>query len=182
MKSAMLIPVVGALLLAGCTSGGVSAPSQSPADEKPSTVAVDAAGPRPDAIPEGTWRIVHTRDAANAAGLSPQEITGAIGEGPGATFSLTLAAGRYSTFVAPQRRVPEVGDQGAEVGDKGTYVYREDGALVTTSESQGCPGCVLPITWSIEGDTLSLTLKQEGGVTTDAAERFVIDGAWTRVP
>ena len=68
------------------------------------------------------------------------------------------------------------------MGDKGTYVYREDGALVTTSESQGCPGCVLPIDRSIEGDTLSLTLKQEGGVTTDAAERFVIDGAWTRVP
>ena len=175
MKSAMLIPVVGALLLAGCTSGGVSAPTQPPADETPSTVAVDAAGPRPDAIPEGTWRIVRTRDAANAAGLSPQEITGAIGEGTGATFSLTLAAGRYSTFVAPQRRGPEVGDQG-------TYVYREGGALVTTSESQGCPGCVLPITWSIEGDTLSLTLKQEGGVTTDAAERFVIDGTWTLVP
>lgn len=56
MKSAMLIPVLGALLLAGCTSGGVSAPSQPPAEEKPATVAVNAAGPRPDAIPEGTWR------------------------------------------------------------------------------------------------------------------------------
>jgi hypothetical protein len=35
MKPAMIIPVVvGALLLAGCTSGGVNAPTQPPANEK----------------------------------------------------------------------------------------------------------------------------------------------------
>jgi hypothetical protein len=66
------------------------------------------------------------------------------------------------------------------VGDLGSYVYREDGALVTTSESGGCLGCVLPISWSIDGDRLSLTINQEKGGTTDAAERFVIDGTWTR--
>jgi len=41
-------------------------------------------------IPEGTRRGVRARDAANAAGLSPPEITGAIGESYEATFSLTL--------------------------------------------------------------------------------------------
>ena len=35
------------------------------------------------------------------------------GEGTEETFSLTLAAGRYSIFVAPDLGVPEVGDQGA---------------------------------------------------------------------
>jgi len=36
------------------------------------------------------------------------------------------------------------------------------------------------ITWSIDGDTLSLTFWDEEGVTP--VERFVIDGTWKRLP
>jgi hypothetical protein len=134
--------------------------------------AVDSTGPRSHTIPEGTWgQSVRTRVAGYRAGLSAAEITGAIGEGTQATFSITLAAGRYSIFVAPDIGV-------AEVGDKGTYEYRQDGVLASTSESDGCPGCVLPITWSIDGDTLSLTLDHD----RTTAEKFVINGTWTRLP
>ena len=45
MKPAILIPVVvGALLLAGCTSGGASSSTQPLAEEKPTNTATDAAG------------------------------------------------------------------------------------------------------------------------------------------
>ena len=172
MKPAIVILIViGALQVAGCTSGAVTAQTQPPTNEQAPSAAADAAGPRSETIPDGTWQSVRTRDAAKRAGLSDPEIDGAIGEGNQAAFSLSLAAGRYSIFVAP-----DVGK--AEVGDLGTYEYREDGVLATTSESEGCPSCVLPITWSVDGDTLSLTLDHD----RTTAERFVIDGTWTRLP
>jgi len=173
MKPKQVVSVlVVALTLTGCTSGTVTAPTQTPANQQGSTLAVDSTGPPSDTIPDGTtWQSVRARDAGRAAGLKPPELTGAIGDGTDATFSLTLVAGRFSIFVAPQRGV-------AEVGDLGTYSYRDDGALVTTSEGEGCPGCVDTIHWSIDGDTLSLTLQDKDAT---AAERFVINGTWKRL-
>ena len=58
MKPAILIPIViGALVLAGCTSGPNTAPLPPPANEKV-TPAVNSTGPRSDTIPEGTWQSV----------------------------------------------------------------------------------------------------------------------------
>ena len=54
-----------------------------------------------------------------------------------------------------------VNDQGRpRPGDLGTLAYDDQGRLVTTSNSEGCPGCV--ITLEMEGcrDTLTIATVQ----------------------
>ena len=64
-----------------------------------------------------------------------------------------------------------------EAGDLGSLAY-EDGHLVTTSDSEGCPGCVSELTWSRHGDTVAL--ERVTGASVVAMDRFIWLGRWQR--
>ena len=45
-----------------------------------------------------------------------------------------------------------------ESGDFGTYTYDDEGRLVTTSENEGCRGCVGVIEWTFADGVLTMEL------------------------
>ena len=71
-------------------------------------------------------------------------------------------------------------DSGAtDVGDLGSLTYEDDDRVVMTSDSEGCPGCVLTVTWSLEGDRLTLVMTPD--TTATPLERLVLEGVFRTV-
>jgi hypothetical protein len=119
-------------------------------------------------IPDGRYARTLTAADAEAAGLSSdlaKEFLGSDGELP---VAFVFDGDRFQHLVTNDAGVEEL-------GDLGTLSYDEEGRIVMTSESTGCPGCIGEFEWTIEAD--SLTLTDDEMTQPDA---FVVTGPYTR--
>jgi hypothetical protein len=125
------------------------------------------------AIPDGIFSRVVARDAALADGRDPalvDELLGADGELP---LSIKFQGDRYTVF--------DTADDGSTgPGDIGTQYIDADGRRVQTSESEGCPGCVSIIDWTLAGDTLTLSCAPVDKTDCVGDTALVIEGDWVR--
>ena len=74
-------------------------------------------------------------------------------------------------------------DADMTLGDPGTAGFDASGNWVTTSNSQGCPGCSATYQWSVEGSQLVLTLLDARnfiGPMDVLIGRLVTEGTYTR--
>jgi len=111
-------------------------------------------------IPTGTYVKVVARAEALAAGV-PEEFLDE--EFPGVD-ELRIT---YQIDDGGWMQLANYGGAGDRAGDRGTYTYDEDGRWITTSESEGCQGCVGVIEWSLDADTLTLTRDWDDEVYAD---------------
>lgn len=104
-------------------------------------------------IPSGTYTRTITRADAEALGVD----AGFIDEVIGPDDELAIAF-----EFTDDGRWTHLGDFTVagvlEAGDFGTYTYDDEGRLVTTSESDGCRGCVGVIEWSLADGVLTIEL------------------------
>ena len=116
------------------------------------------------------------REDAIAAGFDPElvdEFLGADGELP---IAFKVAGDRWTHFVTNDAGI-------AEPGDVGTSSYDDEGHWVTVSASQGCPGCVQVLAWSLVDSSLTLTLVSvDGQRSYDEDERLVVEGVYEQAP
>lgn len=175
---ALLLVGCLARLLPGCSSADPASPrAEAPAGPtttaSPGTVpgatptGASYDGPR---IPDSTWTKVVTEAQARDAGLDAGWLASNVGSDGVMPLTLRFLGDTWSITIGNDAGAPEVGD----VGD---VTYDEQGRLVTTSRSEGCPGCVATQTWSIAGDRLWLRFLGDSA-TADA--RLVAAGTWRR--
>lgn len=154
---------------AGATRSGVGTTSaESAVSSTPPLAGGGAPAAAGDMIPDGRYVRVATAadaEAANLAAGQAQEFLGSDGELP---LALEFEGLRMEHLVTNDAGVEEV-------GDLGTLDYPEDGRVVFTSESTGCPGCVATLEWSLEGD--ELTIEPSG---LPPVEAFILAGTYTR--
>jgi hypothetical protein len=169
------------LTISACGGGGTDA-SDEVADD--STLATQTSSPSPTTIatsevpvtiPDGTYSRVVVRADAIAAGFDPalvDKFLGADGELP---IALKVAGDRWTLFVTDDADF-------AEPGDGGSSSYDAEGRWVQISESQGCPGCVGVLEWSLSDGVLSLTLVPGEGQIYDDADRLMFTGDYEQGP
>jgi hypothetical protein len=154
--------VLGSALVAGRGDLPGTAPAHpSPAGD-PSALAEDGR-----VVPDGTWHRVITGSEVEALGVESRETVRHLGEDGRLPLALTVVGGTWAITIT--------GDDGTvEVGDLGHATYDDQGRLVTSSASTGCPGCEAVLGWRVEGDDLVL----EAADGLDAVERHVTEGRW----
>ena len=166
--------LVTALTLGGCggaeeASDAAAAAEQTTTAQTPTGSGTTAGTPDAERIPDGTYRRVVTEVDFDAAGLPEElreEFLGSDGEMPTA---YEFDGDRYTHYVTNDAGVEEV-------GDLGTVDYDDQGRLVTTSQSTGCPGCVGTLEWSFDGQVLDMITPPE----FDPVDAFVVGGQYTR--
>ena len=134
-----------------------------PVDARTATVA----SPSHPVIPPSNWRRVITREELVAAGADGAFLREHLGSADRLPVLLSLSrdvfsqSGRYA--------------DGWSGGDAGRVSYDDEGRLVLTSSSSGCPGCVLALDWRLEPGELHL-----GDATgmLDPIDRVVYVGTW----
>jgi hypothetical protein len=173
--------MAGLTVTAACSAGGSAASSgedaRTPAAETSTGASTGAApahdGPR---IPDGSWSTVHTIADARRQGLSPKDVREVFGEDGRFRVTLKIAG---STWV-------ELGDDDEDgvmvPGDGGALSYDDQGRAVLVSRSQGCPGCVGVLVWSLKGDVLSLRLAEADSpdIAGNPVDRLVNEGDFRR--
>jgi hypothetical protein len=154
--------VLGSALVAGRGELLPGPAHPSPAAGEPSVLAGD--GP---VVPDGTWHRVATEAEAAALGVPRRDVVRHLGDDGRLPLALTVVGDTWA--------ITTTSDAGAvEVGDLGHATYDEQGRLVTTSASSGCPGCEAVLAWRVEGD--DLVVKAADGL--DAVERLMTEGRW----
>jgi hypothetical protein len=126
------------------------------------------AAPVEGRIPDGRYARTLTATDAEAAGLSSdlaKEFLGSDGELP---MAFEFDGDRWQHLVTNDAGVEEI-------GDLGTLDYDEEGRLVTTSQSTGCPGCVGTMEWTLQDDSLTLSSDEMSG-----PDAFIVTGSFTR--
>ncbi len=150
------------LLVAGC--GGVQGDQGDGTGT--SQQSENAPGTR---IPDGRYVRVATLEDAEAAGLAADQTVitefGRDGELP---MALEFEGDGFRHYLTNDAAVEEL-------GDLGTIDYDDEGRVVFTSESTGCPGCVGTVEWSLDGDTLTLT-----PVDLPRIDALFVGGEYTR--
>jgi hypothetical protein len=169
-------------LLAAC--GQDTSSSEAGADATPPTTTTSSGGSRVDTpgpawtgevIPDGTYGKSATIAEAKRLGLEKDVAAEILGEDGSQRLEIKIAGDRYVHFVEE--------DAAMVVGDEGTATYDADGNWVATSESTGCPGCVLTFGWSLNGGRLTLTMLDttEAGDPVDVlVSRLVTEGEWAQ--
>ena len=164
--------------LAGCASGEAaeSAKGDNSASEStspsPSSESADApsdawAG---EVLPDSTWTKTVTLKQAKKAGVPQAEVPPNFGEDGLMPLTFVFESDSWAIMV--------VNDDGAaEPGDLGTLTYDDQGRLVTTSNSEGCPGCVITLRWEVVRDTLTIATVEKSG---DPLEKLILSGQWER--
>jgi hypothetical protein len=164
-RLALITILFTAPLLAGC--GDDSSPGKAAAPDEEQTTGTS------DRIPAGDYSKVATLAEASELGLPDalaQEFLGPDGE---TTFTLRFADDEWSQL--------QTEAAGPEVGDFGSLAYDADGDLVTTSENEGCPGCMYTYAWELDGDELTLTLVDNDSPDTPEdllVTRLVTEGTY----
>lgn len=169
--------ITSVLVLAAC--GGEEAQPETTAADTPSaeaTVQDQTSAPASDGaatddvarIPDGRYvRVVTTADA-EGFDVSPEQVEEFLGRDGELPMALEFDGDNYKQYGTNDAGVEEL-------GDLGTLAYPEDGKVVITSESSGCPGCVATITWSLDGqDYIQESMDPTG------EEAFLFNGRWTR--
>jgi TRAP-type C4-dicarboxylate transport system substrate-binding protein len=127
--------------------------AEPPADA-PSTT--EAEPSNVETIPPGTYSRVILRDEAIAEGFDPELVDAMLGPDGELPEAIEITTDGWVHHVT--------NDAGfSEVGDLGTYSYDEDGRLVLTSESTGCPGCVAVVDWTLANGILTLKFGDVDG-------------------
>ena len=166
------------LALAGCASGEAaeSAKGESPASESTSPSPSSASADAPsdawtgEVLPDSTWTKTVTLKQAKKVEVPQAEVPSNFGEDGLMPLTLVFESDSWAIMVAD--------DQGVdEPGDVGTLTYDDRGRLVTTSNSEGCPGCVVTLRWKVVGDTLTIAMVEKSG---DPLEELVLSGQWER--
>jgi hypothetical protein len=123
------------------------------------------AGPR---LPDATWFRVAAEARAAALGVPERAMAEHLGEDGRLPLALTVLDGTWAITIT--------GDTGeVEVDDFGTAAYDEDGDLVMTSASSGCPGCRAVLRWREAGHDLVIGSADE---RLGPVERLVTEGTW----
>ena len=164
--------LLGAILLASC---GDDTPRAASADPAAATPAASSPG---EMIPDGTYAKTVTKAQARAAGITDKGLLSELGKDGETTYAFKFAGDRWTVFIIEDGAAPEP-------GDLGTLEYEGEGDVAMTSESDGCPQCVIRYGWQLTGDTLSLTIvghESSGGPQELAVVRFVTEGDFTRQP
>ena len=119
--------------------------------------------------------VMITREAfeqAQEVGVDRSEIPPNFGEDGLMPLTFVLESDSWAIMVG--------NDQGMnEPGDIGTFTYDDHGRLVTTSHSEGCPGCVITLRWTAAQDELTIAMVEKTG---DPLEELILSGQWERVP
>ncbi len=157
-RGALLILSVALLTACGGGEGeSTIAPAQQDQASPDTAAPADAAG-----LPDGSYEHTATVEEAVANGFSRQEASAAFGPDGELPITFVFDGGTWQHIV--------VDDNGtSEVGDFGTYVI-EGNELITTSQSDGCRGCVGTYEYSFDGEVLSLTLATDNPDSEDARD------------
>ncbi len=173
-----LSPILPFLLLAGCASGQATteAADQPDLPHASSSVGTESTatesaygGPT---VPNSSWSKELTATQGRRAGMARTDVR--LHFGPDGLLPLTFQ------FLDGTWAISVTNDSGVvEPGDVGTLEYDDQGRMVMTSDSEGCPGCASTMAWTITGDTLSLEPVGQlpGG---EPLERLIMGGTWTR--
>lgn len=178
MNRCVVVPLVcGLVILAGCGSDDASSSaSVSPVpveSDAPATAQSTVAPAGTHAIVDGTYVRTVVRAEAIAAGFDApmvDEMLGPDGEMP---LTFKFQGDRWTIFVTDDTGV-------IEMGDGGTQGIDDDGQLVQTSESEGCPGCVIILDWAVDGDTLTLKCAPGDNPECQDGDKVILEGAWVK--
>jgi hypothetical protein len=154
-----------ALLAASCGGdGSVDAAADGPAQTSSSASATDPASTQvsTSALPNGSYEHTATLAEALDAGFSRKEVAEAFGGDGKLPITFTFEDGSWQHIVV-------LDDGTREVGDNGTYTV-DGNKLVTTSESDGCFGCIVTYRWTLDGNMLSLTVLSDSAGEEDARD------------
>lgn len=168
--------VLGVALLAGCTT--TTANTDDPADvagaastATPSEAAPPKAeydGPR---VPDGSWSRVATLAQAERRGLERAVVLPHLGPDRRMPVAFVVDGNTWTVLITE--------DDGVTlVGDVGTLTYDGQGRLLTTSQSEGCPGCEGLLEWKLTGDALRMWFATGAPAADDA--RLVHEGTFRR--
>ena len=102
-------------------------------------------------FPTGTYTVLANRAEALAKGFNNRQINNAYGADGELFLTLTFRAEDHHWIQAGEF-TPGI----TEVGDRGSYRIDQEGHLVLTSTSPGCPGCVGVLRWDFDGQKLTL--------------------------
>lgn len=146
------------------TSSGPAPTSLTPVST--GTSGTTAAAPV-DRIPDGRYERVITPADAERLGVDAALAAEAFGDE--FHVALEIEGDRWRQLVGanPDR---------LEVGDDGTSSYDDEGRWIATSESEGCPGCTAVVSWTLDGDTLVLSVPD----LQDPIARIINDGTFVR--
>ncbi len=166
------------ILITGCASGGAvtDAPDRAAPTQSSPAPAVEATPTRPSydgpTVPNSSWTKELSAAQGRRAGMGRADILHHFEQDGRLPLSLELLDGSWSISVTNDAGV-------REPGDVGTFEYDDQGRLVMTSYSEGCPGCVSTLAWSLRGESLSLEPvgPLPGG---EPLERLIMGGTWTR--
>jgi hypothetical protein len=161
------VVIVGALAAGSLLRGsdGLGSPAARPTHVVRSPSAYT--GPQ---IPDSGWRKVVTRAQLVRAGAD----SAYLAENLGRTDRLPTTLSFIGEVYSQSGRYPG----GWSVGDAGTLRYDPEGHLVLTSTAPECRGCLISLTWQIQGDRLLLGGFR--GTPNDPMARVMLEGAWTR--
>ena len=171
--------VIVLLALSGCASDETSRPDAgdqlSPESTRPSplsrTTGTSNAVWTGEVLPDSTWTKTLTVEQAQEVGVDRSEIPPNFGEDGLMPLTFVLESDSWAIMVG--------NDQGMnEPGDIGTFTYDDHGRLVTTSHSEGCPGCVVTLRWRVAQDELTIAMVEKTG---DPLEELILSGQWERV-
>jgi len=171
-RTALGVAVV-VVLATGCTSDDepVVKPAASSETRTASADPTATAAAAGTVLPNGKWSKIATLAQLRKLGVTRKGMRelGRDGELP---VLLQVIGDFWSITVTD--------DSGAtDVGDLGSLTYEDDDRVVMTSDSEGCPGCVLTVTWSLEGDRLTLVMTPD--TTATPLERLVLEGVFRTV-
>jgi TRAP-type C4-dicarboxylate transport system substrate-binding protein len=150
---AVLAIVVFAMACSPAPTQTETTPDDGLPAESPSTTEASSSA---ETIPPGTYSRVILRDEAIAEGFDPELVDAMLGPDGELPEAIEITPDGWLHHVT--------NDAGfSEVGDLGTYTYDEDGLLVLTSESTGCPGCVVVVDWTLTNGILALKFGDVDG-------------------
>jgi hypothetical protein len=167
------------LLLSACSGAGSDAEraaGESPAAPSPSrSDGLADTAPDGSAIPDGTWAMTKTTADARRLGIPKRLDVELFGKDGKSRLALRIEGSEWAHFVEDK-------DDTMALGDQGTGGYDEDGNWVTTSHSEGCPGCVATLEWSVEGDSLTvafLDVETTSEPLDHQIARLAVEGTYT---
>ena len=151
-ETATLIDRIGEIKASAPTPPTVASCERPASEEAAPTTSGNATGGFAT-IPSGTYTRTITRAEAEAIGVDAGFIDEVIGPDDELVNAFEFTDdGRWT----------QLGDFSGtgvlESGDFGTYTYDDEGRLVTTSESEGCRGCVGVIEWTYADGVLTMEL------------------------
>lgn len=166
------------IALAGCASGEAaeSAKADNSASEStspsPSSESADAPSDAwtGEVLPDSTWTKTVTLKQAKKVGVPQAEVPSNFGEDGLMPLTFVFESDSWAIMVVHD-------DGAAEPGDLGTLTYDDQGRLVTTSNSEGCSGCVITLRWKVVRDTLTIAMVEK---SNEPMEKLILSGQWER--